>query len=390
MKQLTLLGATGSIGQQTLAVLALHPKRYQVFAVSAATQVQKLLQVIEAVTPKIAVMVDAMAAKALQKEVEDRKLSTIVLSGTESLIEIASCAEVDIVVAGIMGAAGLASTLTAVQAGKRVLLANKEPLVMAGHLFVAAAHSSGAELLPVDSEHNALFQCLPTTHRLGERDAGVQSITLTASGGALRDVPMKALSQVTPEQALRHPNWSMGAKITVDSATMMNKGLEVIEAYHLFGLPSSAIHVVLHPQSLVHAWTSYEDGSLLAHWGQADMRVPIAHALAWPERIHSGVAALDVLQIQQLDFLPLDKARYPCFELALHALEAGGAVPIALNAANEVLVAAFLQKKIKFTDIYRYLCQVLEHCTLQTSDDLETILDVDAQARLQTTSLLAQ
>ena len=388
MKQLTVLGATGSIGRQTLDIVAAHYQDYAITALTANSDVDTLLSQCLQFKPQFAVVVDEQAAQQLRTALQGQ--ATEVLSGAPALAEVASLDAVDIVVAGIMGAAGLLPTLAAVNAGKRVLLANKEPLVMAGQTFIQAAKRSGAELMPVDSEHNAIFQCLPSDSLVGQPAAGVSRLIVTASGGALRDHPLAELSDVTPQQACAHPNWSMGDKITIDSATMLNKGFEVIEAHHLFAMPADKIDVLIHPQSIVHALVEYDDGSVLAHLGHHDMRIPIAHALAWPARISSGAKRLNLLELAELQFKPLDHQRYPCFQLALDALAVGGSMPAILNAANEEAVAAFLQQKIGYTVIYMILNEVLSRMTAQNTDDLDSILAVDKETRSFTQKIIIQ
>jgi len=336
-----ILGSTGSVGVNTLDVIARHPDRYRVVGLTANRQVDRLFEQCLKFRPDFALMNDANAAQQLKDKLQSAGASTVVQSGEDALCEIAAHPSVDAVMASIVGAAGLLPTLSAVRAGKRVLLANKEALVMAGRLFMDEVVEHGACLLPIDSEHNAIFQCMPQSHN-GLALDGVVKIVLTASGGPFRDLDSSALHSVTPEQACSHPNWKMGRKISVDSATLMNKGLEVIEACWLFGVDVDQIEVVLHPQSVIHSMVSYADGSVLAQLGNPDMRTPIAHALAWPERIASGVEPLDFLQLSQLTFGQPDTSRFPCLALAMDAMRAGGTATTALNAANEIAVAAFL------------------------------------------------
>lgn len=330
----TVLGATGSIGLSTLDVVARHPERYQIFALTAFTRMADLHKLCLLHQPRYAVVAEEAQARVLQSELARDGVSTRVLVGEGGLCEVAAHPETDVVMAAIVGAAGLRPTLSAVQAGKRVLLANKEALVMSGGLFMQALRDSGAVLLPIDSEHNAIFQCLPRDYARGMAEVGVRRILLTASGGPFRELPAAALASVTPEQACAHPNWSMGRKISVDSASMMNKGLELIEACWLFDARPDQVEVVVHPQSVIHSMVDYVDGSVLAQLGNPDMRTPIAHALAWPERMDSGVSALDLLRIGRLEFQAPDEQRFPCLRLARHAAEAGGTSPAMLNAAD--------------------------------------------------------
>ncbi len=381
IKGITVLGATGSIGVSTLDVLARHPERYRVVALSANTQVERLYEQCLAHQPRYAVMVDADAAEQLDKQLREQGSATEVLSGVEGLEQIASLDEVDYVMAAIVGAAGLPPTLAAARKGKRILLANKEALVMSGHLFMEEVRANGAELLPIDSEHNAIFQCMPQNFEQGLQQSGVRHILLTASGGPFRTTPLEELESVTPAQAVAHPNWSMGRKISVDSATMMNKGLEVIEACWLFNTDPSHIQVVLHPQSVIHSMVAYHDGSVLAQLGNPDMRTPIAHALAWPERIESGVADLNIFDVARLDFEQADLNRFPCLRLAIESMEAGGTAPAVLNAANEIAVEAFLNGQIGFTAISRVIEQTLNEVERRDADRLETIFEADSQAR---------
>lgn len=381
MNTITILGSTGSIGEQTLQVLALHPERFQVFALTAHKNVERLYAQCLQYKPRYAVMQDANAAEQLHARLKAAGSDTQVLAGDTALVEVASHVDVDYVMASIVGAAGLLPTLAAAKAGKRILLANKESLVMSGQLLMDAAQHNGATIIPVDSEHSAIFQCLPTNFQLGKASQEVKNITLTASGGAFRDLPLDQFENITPEQACRHPNWNMGAKITVDSATMMNKGLEVIEASWLFGFSPTQIQTILHPQSIIHSWVEYIDGSIVAQLGQPDMRTPIAYALSWPERIASGVKGLDFLTIGSLEFRPLSFERYPCLALAYAALKAGGTAATILNAANEVAVARFLAGDIRFIDIANVVENTLGLVTSQTADSLEVILAADRQAR---------
>jgi 1-deoxy-D-xylulose-5-phosphate reductoisomerase len=379
--KVTVLGATGSIGLSTLDVIARHPERYSVFALTAFSRVAELKALCLRHRPRFAVLADEAQARVLQADLHAAGLATRVLVGCGGLCEVAAHPEVDVVMAAIVGAAGLRPTLSAVQSGKRVLLANKEALVMSGALFMQALQQSEAVLLPIDSEHNAIFQCLPTDYSRGMAAVGVRRILLTASGGPFRKMPAEALVDVTPEQACAHPNWSMGRKISVDSASMMNKGLELIEACWLFNARPSQVEVVVHPQSVIHSMVDYVDGSVLAQLGNPDMRTPIAHALAWPERIDSGVSALDLLRIGQLEFQAPDDARFPCLRLAREAAEAGGTAPAMLNAANEVAVEAFLGRRIRFTEIASIIADVLEQEAVGAAGCLDDVLMADQQAR---------
>ncbi|HEY9199675.1 MAG TPA: 1-deoxy-D-xylulose-5-phosphate reductoisomerase [Gammaproteobacteria bacterium] len=378
---ITVLGATGSIGLNTLDVIARHADRYTVVALTAHRDVDGMLALCRAHHPRYAVMADADAAERLAQKLHAEALDVAVLTGNAGLVQVAGLPEVDYVMAAIVGAAGLAPTLEAARCGKRVLLANKEALVMSGALFMEEARRSGALLLPIDSEHNAIFQCMPAGFTAGESPAGVRRILLTASGGPFRGTPLDQLATVTPEQACAHPNWDMGRKISVDSATMMNKGLEVIEACWLFGLPVEQVQVVLHPQSVIHSLVDYADGSVLAQLGNPDMRTPIAHALAWPARIDSGAQPLDLLAVGRLDFSAPDPQRFPCLELAYQAWRRGGTAPAILNAANEVAVQAFLDGALRFDRIAQVIETTLAQCPVDAADSLQHILDADVQAR---------
>ncbi|MEB4591866.1 1-deoxy-D-xylulose-5-phosphate reductoisomerase [Candidatus Thiothrix sp. Deng01] len=375
-KGIAILGATGSIGVSTLDVLARHPERFHVVALTANHNVERLYAQCLKFQPRYAVMVDAAAAETLAKRLRAAGSEVVVLAGTAALETVASCPEADYVMAAIVGAAGLVPTLAAARAGKRVMLANKEALVMSGQLFIDAVHEHGAELLPIDSEHNAVFQCLPADGK-----NGVEKILLTASGGPFRSWAASDLVGVTPEQAVAHPNWSMGQKISVDSATLMNKGLEVIEACWLFGLPAERVEVVVHPQSTIHSMVSYNDGSVLAQLGNPDMRTPIAYALGWPERLVSGVAPLDLFATARLDFERPDVGRFPCLPLAYEAHGRGGYATIALNAANEEAVKAFLGREIGFTDIPLLVREVMRQASAGTPMTLDDILVQDEESR---------
>ncbi len=388
-QQLTLLGATGSIGTQTLAVLALHPARYRVYALTAGSQWQALAAQCETWQPRYAVLADEQAALSLRNHLQALGSQTEVLAGDAALAQVAAAAEVDTVVAAIVGAAGVRPTLAAVHAGKRVLLANKEALVVTGQLFMDAVTASGAQLLPVDSEHNAIFQCLPPcAPGQNARLAGVRKLLLTASGGPFRTFTAEQLATVTPEQAVRHPNWNMGPKISVDSATLMNKGLELIEACWLFSVPPSLIDVVVHPQSVLHSMVEYDDGSVLAQLGTPDMKTPIACALAWPERIDSGARRLDFTRLAGLDFEAPDETRFPCLRLAREAMQAGGTATAVLNAANEVAVAAFLDHRLDFPGIPVVVAETLARVAAPACTDVDAVMAVDAAARRVATAQL--
>ena len=381
MKRLTVLGSTGSIGVSTLDVVLRHPDKYQVKALTANTNVDGLLEQCIKHKPEYAVMVDADAASKLEQALKEQAPEIRVLSGVDGLVDVAELNDVDYVMAAIVGAAGLLPTLAAAKAGKRVLLANKEALVMSGKLFMDTVEQNNAELLPIDSEHNAIFQCMPPDFGKDHKNAGVEKILLTASGGPFRTTPIEQLSAMTPEQACAHPNWEMGRKISVDSATMMNKGLEVIEACWLFHVDTSFIQVVIHPQSVIHSMVQYNDGSVLAQLGNPDMRTPIAYGMAWPERIDSGVGQLDLFDIARLDFTEPNEKRFPCLRLAREAMQQGGTSSAILNAANEIAVSEFLNKRIQFTDISRVIETVLENVTQHEASTLDVILEDDRLAR---------
>jgi 1-deoxy-D-xylulose-5-phosphate reductoisomerase len=381
-QQITVLGATGSIGLSTLDVIARHPGRYQVFALSGFSRLSELLALCVRHAPQFAVVPETAAARRLQDDLRAAGLSTRVLVGEEGLCQVAAAPEVDAVMAAIVGAAGLRPTLAAVEAGKKILLANKEALVMSGALFMQAVRKSGSVLLPIDSEHNAIFQCMPRDSARGLDAVGVRRILLTASGGPFRQTPMAELAHVSPEQACAHPNWSMGRKISVDSASMMNKGLELIEACWLFDAKPSQVEVVIHPQSVIHSLVDYIDGSVLAQLGNPDMRTPIANALAWPERIDSGVPPLDLFAVARLDFQAPDEDRFPCLRLARQAAEAGNSVPAMLNAANEVAVAAFLDGRVRYLEIASIIEEVLNLEPVVVVNDLDAVFTADAKARV--------
>ena len=378
---ITILGATGSIGASTLDVISRHPDRYRVVALTANRDVDTLARQCAEFRPRYAVMADSDAAAMLRTRLRDTAPDVEVLAGPQALAGVAALPGVDYVMAAIVGAAGLLPTLEAARHGKRVLLANKEALVMSGSLFMQAARDNGAVLLPIDSEHNAILQCMPDNYTAGLSPRGVRKVMLTASGGPFRVFPMKDLAAVTPEQACAHPNWDMGRKISVDSATMMNKGLEIIEAGWLFDLPLERISVVIHPQSILHSMVEYEDGSVLAQLGNPDMRIPISHALGWPERIDSGSEPLDLMSVGTLQFESPDLVRFPCLSLAGEAWREGGTAPAILNAANEVAVQAFLDRQIAFTDIPRLIDGALQSCASRAAASLEVILEDDAMAR---------
>lgn len=397
MKKLTVLGATGSIGKSTLDVVSRHPERYSVFALTASINVSGLLEQVLKHKPRYAVMVNENAANQLREALSSHGSITQVLSGKQALCDVAADSDVDVVMAAIVGADGLLPTLAAVKSSKTVLLANKESLVMSGQLFMQAVAEHNASLFPIDSEHNAIFQCLPSTLQTslikGQvlpnsssepthlDDVGIRKILLTGSGGPFLSTPLSALSNVTPKQAVKHPNWSMGQKISVDSATMMNKGLEFIEACYLFALKPEDIQVVIHPQSVIHSMVQYRDGSVLAQLGQPDMRTPIAHALGFPERLDAGVKPLDFSQLADFSFTKPDMQRYPNLQLAIESFKEGQGMTTALNAANEESVAAFLAGKIKFTDISKFNQQTVETLKITNPSDIEGILALDSEAR---------
>ena len=381
LQRVVVLGSTGSIGQNTLDVIARHPDRYRVYALAALRQIDLLETQIDHFNPSVVVVVDPDAAEQLRSRLTAKASNVVVQTGAEALVRLVKTPEVDTVMAAIVGAAGLPSAIAAAEAGKRVLLANKEALVMAGPVFMEAVRRSGAVLLPIDSEHNAIFQSLPSCYAANPEENGISHIVLTASGGPFRGYKKEQLTEVTPEQAVSHPKWSMGPKISVDSASLMNKGLEVIEAHFLFGLPADKIKVVVHPQSTIHSLVQYVDGSVIAELGEPDMRTPIAHALAWPERIHSGVNTLDLVACGHFDFAAPDLEAFPCLSLAYDALKRGGSAPAVLNAANEVAVAAFLEKKIAFLAIPEVIGQTLAEIPDSPLMDLDSVLAVDQRAR---------
>jgi 1-deoxy-D-xylulose-5-phosphate reductoisomerase len=385
---IAILGSTGSIGRSTLAVVALHPERFRVAALCANGSWQTVVEQALKFNPDTVVMADSKAAAQARAALKESGSRIRVESGVEALAAAASGDNVQVVMAAIVGAAGLMSTLAAVRAGKRVLLANKESLVMAGRLLMEEVQRAGTQIIPIDSEHNAIFQCMPAGYLPGTAARGVVRVILTASGGPFRTTELSRLERATPDEACNHPKWKMGRKISVDSATLMNKGLEVIEATLLFDLPESQVSVVVHPQSLVHSLVEYADGSLLAQLGAPDMRTPIAHALAWPERVVSGVQSLDMTQIGRLDFEPPDHARFPSLGLARAAARAGGTAPAVLNAANEVAVQAFLDERLNFTGICTVIDKVLQRLDASPVKDLGDVLDADAAARRLASALI--
>ena len=389
MQSITILGATGSIGLSTLDVIARHPDRYSVYALSAFNKVEELAVLCARFHPRQAVVGSADAAAKLAPLLRNAGLKTEISYGDAALCAIATASDCTTVMAAIVGAAGLPPSIAAARAGKKILLANKEALVMSGQLFMDAVAQNGATLLPIDSEHNAIFQCLPLDYRREPSAHGIRKILLTASGGPFLDRAVETLDHVTPEQAVAHPNWSMGRKISVDSATMMNKGLEVIEAHWLFGATPAQIDVVIHPQSVIHSMVSYVDGSVLAQLGNPDMRTPIAHALAYPERIDSGVAPIDLAQIGRLDFRRPDFQQFPCLKLAFDALEAGGSAAALMNAANEIAVEAFLERQIGFRQINQVIANVMSSLPAEAVDNLDDLLEQDRRARSLARSLLS-
>ena len=386
---ITILGATGSIGVSTLDVISRHPDKYRVIALTANQQVERLVSQCRDFEPQYAVLVDPNAADKASVQIKSAGLDTQVLSGIEGLEKVVALEETQQVMAAIVGAAGLRPTLAAAKAGKRILLANKEALVMSGKIFMDEIQSNNAELLPIDSEHNAIFQSMPSDYSKGLKTVGVKRILLTASGGPFREADVSTLGRVTPEQACNHPNWKMGKKISVDSATMMNKGLEVIEACWLFGTSPDKIQVVIHPESVIHSMVAYDDGSVLAQLGNPDMRTPIAHAMAWPERMSSGVADLDLFETSQLNFERPDMERFPCLQLAYNAMNQGGTAPAILNAANEVAVQAFLDNKISFIKIPNIIKITLDEIESAEALSLAAILAADASAREFAQSIVA-
>ncbi len=389
MQQVVILGSTGSIGVSTLDVIARHPERYKVWALTCQRRIDKLLEQVKRFRPRVVVIADPAAARKAREPLRSIDPQLEVLQGRESMEAVAADAAVDTVMAAIVGAAGLEPTLAAVRAGKRILLANKESLVMAGPLFMQAVRRSGATLLPIDSEHNAIFQCMPEQHHRGLDECGVRRILLTASGGPFRETALAQLQTVTPAEACAHPNWSMGQKISVDSATLMNKGLELIEACYLFDTPASRVEVVVHPQSIIHSMVEFVDGSVLAQLGNPDMRTPIAHGLAWPQRIESGVSSLDIIAHARLDFTAPDIERFPCLRLARECCAAGGTASTVLNAANEVAVQAFLAGRLGFLAIAELVEEVLSASDFYEPMDIAAVKAADADARRRAEALLS-
>jgi len=381
MKRLCVLGSTGSIGVSTLDVAGRHPDRYRVVALTANNNLERLHEQCRRFQPAFAVMIDAEPAAELRKRLAAEGIGTEVLSGVGALEEVAVQPEVDSVMAAIVGAAGLLPTLAAARAGKTVLLANKEALVMSGPLFMAAVRQSGADLLPIDSEHNAIFQCMPPNYHAGRPAREVRRILLTASGGPFLRKGLHELHDVTPDEAVAHPNWVMGRKISVDSATMMNKGLELIEACLLFDTPADKVQVVIHPQSVIHSMVDYVDGTVLAQMGNPDMRIPIAHAMAWPDRFDSGADPLDLFSVSRLDFEAPDFDRFPCLRRAYDAVKAGGSMPAILNAGNEIAVAAFLDERIRFTAIPDVISHCMNTVEPNRAESIEEVLMSDRLAR---------
>ena len=389
MQRVTLLGATGSIGDSTLDVIAKHPHKYSVFALTGNTRLEKLASQCCQFQANYAVVNDEPSAEKLRVLIAELGGKTEVLFGQKALSDVAASSEVDIVMAAIVGAAGLMPTLSAVRAHKKVLLANKESLVMAGSIFMQALNSSKASLLPIDSEHNAIFQCLPSDYPVKNK-ATVKKLILSASGGPFRNWSLEEMQSATPEQACAHPNWSMGHKISVDSASMMNKGLEIIEARWLFDIPVDKIEVLVHPQSIIHSLVQYVDGSTLAQLGNPDMKIPIAHALAWPDRIESNVNDLDLIEIANLDFEAPDSQRFPCLKLAYDVASVGGDAPTVLNAANEIAVQAFLERKILFTQIGQVVDNTLSQFSFSEPVTLEDVQDTDKRARVISNEIIRQ
>ncbi|MDZ4255077.1 MAG: 1-deoxy-D-xylulose-5-phosphate reductoisomerase [Sulfuritalea sp.] len=390
MQTISILGATGSIGRSALDVIARHPGRFRVAALTASRHVDALAELCARHGAAYACIADTSLAAALKQRLAERGAPAKVLAGAEGLVQGSTLPEADCVIAAIVGAAGLAPTLAAARAGKKLLLANKEALVMAGPIFMDTVRRNGATLLPIDSEHNAVFQSMPHNYAGDMARGAVRRILLTASGGPFRTTPLAALTEVTPEQAVAHPNWVMGRKISVDSATMMNKGLEVIEAHWLFNAPADSIEVVIHPQSVIHSLVDYADGSVLAQLGNPDMRTPIAHALAWPERIDSGVAPLDLFAVAQLNFERPDLARFPCLDLAYRALRAEGNAAAVLNAANEVAVTAFLDRRLPFLGIPDLIAATLDAVPQAAVPDLAAVLEADREGRAAALDILSR
>jgi len=396
MKGICILGATGSIGVSTLDVIARHADRYKVVALTANKNIDALYEQCLVHHPEVVVVVDENKAQAFKEKLKNSTASNIsiadikVLSGAKALEQVATLDNVDSVMAAIVGAAGLLPSLAAAKAGKIVLLANKEALVMSGTIFMQAIAESGAQLLPIDSEHNAIFQCMPAGYKTGMQAKEARRILLTASGGPFREMPVDQLVNVTPDQAVAHPNWDMGRKISVDSATMMNKGLEMIEACILFDMNPDQIQVVIHPQSVIHSMVDYVDGTVLAQMGNPDMRIPIAHSMAWPERFDSGVEPLNIFDVGRMDFHEPNLERFPCLRLAYEAINAGGIMPTVLNAANEIAVEAFLDERVRFTDIPIIIERSMKKFEVKVADTLEIILDIDQQARIAAKQIIEE
>lgn len=391
MKGICILGATGSIGVSTLDVVARHADLYKVIALTANNNIDVLYEQCLEHRPEYVVVVDEGKAQAFKEMLKNSAVSDIkVLSGAKALEQVATLDDVDSVMAAIVGAAGLLPSLAAAKAGKIVLLANKEALVMSGSIFMQAVAESGAQLLPIDSEHNAIFQCMPAGYKTGMQAKEARRILLTASGGPFREMPVDQLVNVTPAQAVAHPNWDMGRKISVDSATMMNKGLEMIEACLLFDMKPDQIQVVIHPQSVIHSMVDYVDGTVLAQMGNPDMRIPIAHSMAWPERFDSGVEPLNIFDVGRMDFQEPNLERFPCLRLAYEAINAGGIMPTVLNAANEIAVEAFLDERVRFTDIPVIIERCMKKFDVKAADTLEIILDIDQQARIAAKQIIEE
>ncbi len=389
MEHITILGSTGSIGTSTLDVIARHPEKFKVFALTAHTSVRRLFEQCVAFKPAYAVLANESLAKELTGLLKDAAVKTDVLFGEQALCDVSSTDEVDTVMAAIVGSVGLLPTLSAVYKGKKILLANKESLVMSGDIFMQAVTDNKVTLLPIDSEHNAIFQCLPAGYHCGSSAKGITQLLLTGSGGPFRERDITTFASITPEEAIAHPNWSMGPKISVDSATMMNKGLELIEACWLFDIAETDIQIVLHKQSIIHSMVAYEDGSVLAQMGNPDMRTPIAHAMAWPERIESGVEPLDLFAVKNLDFSQADEQRFPCLRLAREAMSAGGSRMIQLNAANEIAVDYFLKNKLKFTDIAHVIQHTLDDLENKPVPTLDDIIEQDKVTRQFVESIIS-
>ncbi len=391
MKGICILGATGSIGVSTLDVVARHPNLYKVIALTANNNIDLLYEQCLVHHPEYAVVVDKTKALAFSEKIKDSVIADVnVLSGAESLEFVSTLDSVDSVMAAIVGAAGLLPSLAAAKAGKIILLANKEALVMSGDIFMQAVADSGAQLLPIDSEHNAIFQCMPAGYTSGMQAKQARRILLTASGGPFREMPIEQLINVTPAQAVAHPNWDMGRKISVDSATMMNKGLEMIEACILFAMRPDQIQVVIHPQSIIHSMVDYIDGTVLAQMGNPDMRVPIAYSMAWPERFESGVEPLNIFDVRRMDFEEPNLERFPCLRLAYKAINLGGIIPTVLNAANEIAVEAFLNEQVRFTDIPLIIERCMDQFEVIPADTLAVILEADQQARVVSKQVISE